>query len=291
MLSSALKSSIEFGNLKSKLFQRKVKSYVSFVSCAGFALVVQALIAPPSYADASFVMHRKASGRVTNEMRMWVRGHQMRIGEVSGLKGYLIYDLKAQTITQVDEAEKVYRVIDEQTIAQLKATLKGLQSSVIAQLEGLPVEQREKMKVAMEQFSPTLGLKPIQQELKLREVDQTREVAGVSCQIIEQYVLREKVRELCVTSATSLGLLAEDVAVAKSFFDYVRQVADQLPGGQKLLDQMSLWNPLIEKVPLQVKRLQDGAVSSVYEMSNIDTRPVDAKLFLVPSGYGRADVL
>ena len=73
-------------------------------------------------------MHRKESGRVTNEMRMWVRGHQMRVGDISGLKGYVLYDQQAQTITQVDEAQKVYRVVDEQAIANLKATLQAPQS-------------------------------------------------------------------------------------------------------------------------------------------------------------------
>lgn len=278
-----------------KLFKDKASSFCR-ASChvaalGSIAMAAQLLPISSAFADASFVMHRTESGRVTNEMRMWVRGHQMRVGEISGLKGYVLYDQKAQTITQVDEAQKVYRVVDEQAIAKLKATLKGLQSSVIAQLEGLPPEQREKMKAAMGQFSPPVGVKPAKEQLTLRAISESREVAGIACEVIEQYEVKEKVRELCVTSAERLGLLEADIAVAKSFFNYVREVAEQFPGGQNLFDQMSFWNPLIEKVPLQVKRLQNGAVSSVYEMANIDTRPVDAKLFAVPENYQRADML
>lgn len=147
------------------------------------------------------------------------------------------------------------------------------------------------MKQALERFTPPPGAVPQQEPLTLRAVAEKREVAGVSCDVVEQYATQKKVRELCVTSAEQLGLLAQDIEVAKSFYHYVREVAEQLPGGQALFEQMSLWNPLLEKIPLQVKRLQAGEVSSVYEMANIDTRPVDAKLFAVPNGYQRAPVL
>lgn len=264
----------------------------------GAALIgAQLSLTPAAMADASFVMHRKEAGRVTNEMRMWVRGHQMRVGEVSGLKGYLIYDKNARTITQVDEQQKVYRVVDEQAIRQLKDTLAGLQASMMSQL---PPEQREKMQAALSAAMGQPGMggsaqSPIstqeREQLTLRAVAQDREVAGISCEVIEQYAVKEKVRELCVTSAKNLGLLASDIAVAQSFFNYVKDVAQQLPGGQSLVEQMSFWNPLMEKVPLQVKRLEGGAVSSVYEMAKIDTQPVDAKLFAMPTDYRRAGVL
>lgn len=95
-------------------------------------------------ADATFVMQRKEAGSVTNEMKMWVRGHQMRVGQIEGMTGYLLYDQKARTITQIDDKQKVYRVVDEQAIAQLKTTLAGLQSSVMKQLEGLPRNSAKK---------------------------------------------------------------------------------------------------------------------------------------------------
>jgi len=246
---------------------------------------------PSAMADAAFTMQRKEGGSVTNGMQMWVREHQMRVSDIAGMDGYLLYDQKARTITQVDEKHKVYRVVDEQAIAQLKSTLQGLQSSVMKQLEGLPQEQRDKMRQALGQFTAQPAAAVEQESLTLRAVSEKREIAGVPCEVVEQYAIKEKVRELCLVSADRLGLLAQDMDVAKSFYNYVRTVASELPGGGALFDQMSLWDPLLEKIPLQVKRLQAGKVSSVYEMSKIDTRPVDAKLFAVPEGYQRVAVL
>jgi hypothetical protein len=279
------------GPVLRRFVQRCVQSALLSVSLLVGVAGAQLLATPQAFADATFVMQRKVSGKVTDQMQIWVRGQQMRVGQLSGMSGYMLYDQSARTITQVDEQRKVYRVVDEQAIAQIQQTLDGLQTSVMAQLKGLPPEQQAKMKAALGQFTQQPKLQDDREKLTLRIVNQPRKVAGVPCEAVEQYAVREKVRELCVASAEQLGLLRQDIEVAQSFYHYVREFAQQLPGGQTLVNQMSLWDPLLEKVPLQVKRLQGGQISSVYEMAKIDTAPVDAKLFAVPEGYQRAAVL
>lgn len=238
-------------------------------------------------ADATLKMQRMVDNRVTQELEMWVKGDRIRLGKLEDISGYVVFDRNAKTITQIDDAKKVYRVVDQKTVAQLRSTLDALQNKVLADL---PPEQREKMQAligqAVGKMAPTSAL-PGPGVATLRNTGQTLKVRGRHCELIEQLMLQEKVRDICVVQPEALGLSKADLQAAKSFYEYVRQVAEQLPGGEVLVDQLALWNPLLNRVPVQVKRYDEGKVETVYEMASVATDSLDAALFVVPKNYRR----
>jgi hypothetical protein len=263
-----------------------------------FATVVALSLSSVSQADA--ILQYTDSGESSGSTLM-IKGSQVRMEEreADGSTVYSLFDSKTRTLVMVIDEERSYAELTEDGLRAQAGEVRAMQEQFLQQMrqqmEQMPPDQRAMMEQQMRQMGIDAAMLsgddapvPDSSALETRRTGTSGTIGGVRCEGMEVLMDGTRTNELCVADPQQLGLSAADFATLRTLFEFMQSLSDIAlsMGGPFAADMSAEMLPVVDGVPVQVKNLQDGSVTT---LQSVSTDTLSADLFQVPDGYQRVD--
>ena len=220
-----------------------------------------------------------------------VRDGKVQIGLSGQGESVLLFDSASNTITNIDNKSKSYTVVDEASLNMMANTMTTMQQNLMAQMKNLSPDKRAQMEAMMGQMLGQSGQQKTQPSREFRKTNVRKNVAEYSCTVIESITAGIKVSDICVVNRREMNLSDEDFQSLKSFFDFIKQMAQKFPGGEKLEEEFGFWASDENVVPVHITRYKNGKVTTIHQIEKLDTSPLDSTNFEVPVDYRKHSLM
>ena len=119
------------------------------------------------------------------------------------------------------------------------------------------------------------------QPMTIRATGENRRIAGIDCAMHMVSEGGQPVEEVCVATPQSVGIPQDDYQTLRGMFAFMQEMADQVMGGAS-----GFAMPDFDGVPVQIRDLDDGSVST---LRSVSTRKINANALSVPADYRQLD--
>lgn len=196
-----------------------------------------------------------------------------------------LFDAAANEVTIIEPDDRSYYVVTRQDVERIAQQMAQVREQMEQQLQNVPEEQRAGMRKQMESMMPGAGARP---DIRLEATGGSGQVAGTSCREARLYHGDQATHEVCVAEPDALGIPRGDFDTMMSMFTFFDEIAGAMGGGggdigaramQRMMDEL-------DGMPARARPLQEGPA---WEISRVETRPVDADRFEVPPGYSESE--
>ena len=187
----------------------------------------------------------------------------------------LIYIASKERIIVIMDNDKTYMVMNKDMITNLNKQMSGAMAQMKQQLANLPEAQRKQMEKMM---SSQLGGVDVKYT-----ISNTGEKKKVNQWNTTKYNLKandELKSEIWAASFASIGIKEADMAVMKSFSEFMNEMLKSVPMTQK--DPFSAVYEELKGIPIRTINASDNSVSELVSVSDYTASESD---FVVPSGY------
>jgi len=242
-----------------------------------------------AFADATIVFKDMGTGETVSPMM--IRDGQVRIAGPAIGGDTVLFDSKTSSLTHINNKNKSYMVMDRAAMDMIANTVAIMQQSVIANMKGLTPEKEAQMKAMMSQMMGQSINANSQTTREFRKTKIVKEVGSYKCTVIENIKQGIKTSDVCVVDLKDTTLSGEDFKSLKAFFDFVKTIANKIPGGEKMKEEFGFWESDVNVVPVQVTRYENGKVKSVHQIEEIITKSIDSAGFDVPADYKRRSLI
>ncbi|TQV72151.1 hypothetical protein FLL45_18190 [Aliikangiella marina] len=260
---------------------------------AGFLFASIAIF--PVSAGTEIKMKITGPDRSPGNSTMMIDGGKMRVDTVDPAQDdstQLIFDSQTKTMIMADVNQRMYNVMDQASLAQLKARMDAAKKQMEAQLANMPPEQREMMKKMM---AGRMGMaddsapKPTKNIVK---TGKSASAAGYDCQIHEVYSGQKKLRELCVTPWGKIkngGEIKQSLEEMNRFFSaFLDSMKGMMPADEE--------SPFaeIEKLngfPVIFKEFENGQLFETSTLQSISSKDLSADIFKAPKGFTKQSMM
>ncbi len=206
------------------------------------------------------------------------------------MNGHIFFDQRSLTFTIVDHDQRSFILMDEAKIERaigMASSVMGAVSGAMESVKGLPKEQRE----AAEAFLKSMGLAggtaaPARPQVK--NLNQQRRVAGVTCAMYRVSQGSKPTSEACVASAVDAGVAASEWQTLQAMRGLWMKYADQ---AAPLVERFGAGMPDVNVVRV------DGLPVFINRQGKTDMmlrRTVDAsvprELITIPAGYAERNL-
>ncbi len=197
----------------------------------------------------------------------------------------MIYRGNLNLIWNIDEDRNRYIEMDKNTVdamgSQISQAMKQMQESMAQ----MPPEQRKMMESMMKGAIPQM-----QQKKATTMVENTGKKDksnGYRCTWYDVLLNGEKVREMCVSNLSEIGIKKETLNVFKDMSRFFSGITEAMKSSP--MSQMSE-NPFsgLEKLdgyPIIVRRYKGSLVIEESSFKSIEHKKINESLFEIPSGY------
>ncbi len=201
--------------------------------------------------------------------------------------GRIIVDTGAGKMVMINDQQKQYMEMTEQTIDQSTQLMNQVRQQMMAQLKNLPPEQRKLMEQRMGINQPA----PKLPKVAVQPTGQKKKVSGVECEVNVITTDGQKTAEVCIASPQAAGMDKADYETLHRMFEFSRKMAaksaramgaaaSQLPASQAIPD--------INGLPMEVRDLKSGNVVTI---TAIEKKPLNAADFAPGAGYRKFDMI
>ena len=243
----------------------------------GITVALAMLGTMPAHADTTMAI-QGSDGLNTS---IQIRNGKGRIGSI-GREDYLLYDSGTGVLTYVEPANQQYTQMTAaeleaavQAAASVKETVAPYLDSILA---GLPAEQRNMVEQRMGSIlgAPAAG-KPVT-PVDIRIVDQGKQtVAGLQCQASSLLKNGQAVAEVCMATAASGKLSAQDFATLETLVRLSRSMAGHYNGmSESMGAPAELLAVELEGIPVNVKDVENG---KYYHVTSVTDAALSDLLF------------
>ncbi len=200
----------------------------------------------------------------------------------------LLFNRNQSAITIINHGDRTHMSFDEAKITQLSDQAQGMMSMVQKQLAeslaNLPPEQAARMKEMMGGFGAPSGNQPPPPPKQMVKRGMLT-INDMKCRQIDMMSGNEKVAQLCVADASSLGLAGDDFETIKAFQAFGERLSEK---ASKVSAQFGGTVPdfggiQIDGVPVEMRNFS-GPVSSVMTVTKLASGVGDVSM-AIPQGY------
>ncbi len=266
-------------------------------------MILWALVASTANAGVVLTFESRIGEDAGENMVMSVEGLRIRMdlpADDRGEAGTMIFQGDRDRLLAVDDAEKSYIQIDQESVDGIGDQIGGAMEQAMAamkeQLENLPPEQRaaveKMMKQQMPQLSqaaPVTAAKP-----EVRRTSSNDRVAGINCVDHEIWIDGEREQVLCVARWSDVPAAREAEKAMKAladFYDGVMASFQKSIGGQFPMPS----NPFSELdelggFPVRARHYEGNELTSESVLQSISSQQIDAAVLDVPADYRRTQM-
>jgi hypothetical protein len=194
--------------------------------------------------------------------------------------GRIIMDTNKNVMFMVNDPQKQYMEMNDETIEQSTGMMEQMQQQMAAQLKSLPEAQRK----AIEQRMGLDQAKPATPKVEVKPTGKKRNVSGVECEDRSVLTDGQATMSACVATPKAAGISEVDYKTMKKMFHFSREMAKKSGGlgGGKLTTNV----PDLDGIPMEVKDLQSGNTLTI---TSIQSSNLDSKHFAPDPSYKRFD--
>ncbi|HEX5340478.1 MAG TPA: DUF4412 domain-containing protein [Gammaproteobacteria bacterium] len=259
----------------------KITPYaILLVTLAGYSTMPgHAIAAAPMNAGVgvhiSFV---DQAGKAASQL--YVLHGKVRIESGDAQGSGAIYDASSHSMTVLIPERHAYMVLDQQSAAEMGATIQDAQKQMQTQLANLTPQQRAMVEQMMAKTSMAGGAaKP-----EVKDLGSSETVAGHRCRDIQIVTAGKPGLRMCVAPLSELGLPAGDMATLKTMrSDMTRLMAGLGPMAQTYSTMANVRGFAIKReVP---HREGFKLVTGTEILQSASTGNPPASLFEIPAGY------
>jgi hypothetical protein len=204
----------------------------------------------------------------------------------NGTDEYIIYDAGTATVTYVEPQQQRYTQVSRETLAANVQTATSIQKTVAPymadMLASLSPAQRQMIEQRMGSmlYPPSSGHNPA---ADIKTVSRgNRTIAGVHCKASGIVKNGRPAAEVCMATAASGNLSAQDFATLEAMVTFSRSIASTANGMLgDLAGQLEFMATDIDGVPIAVSDLEQG---KRYQVTAVSSNTLPDTLF---NGYGR----
>ena len=239
---------------------------VSASTICGVAAAFSMLAVMPIQADTTL----KIQGSDGLNTSIQISNGKGRIGG-DGRGDYLLYDSATKIITYVEPEAQQYTQLTTAELDAMALAAANVKEAVTpymaGMLAGLPQEQRKEIEQRMgAMLAAPAASKPVDIRI-VREGEQS--IAGLQCQVSSLLKNGVAVAKVCMATAASGKLSAQDFVTLETLVTLSRSMADSasgLMGGAG--SQVELLTVELEGVPISAQDLANGTKYQVTSVSN-----------------------
>jgi len=187
----------------------------------------------------------------------------------------VIYNASKEKIIIIMDEEKSYMVMSKEMIENIGKQMEGVMAQMKQQLANLPEAQRKQMEKMM---SSQMGGVSV-----TYSVDKTNETKKINNWNTTKYNLKadnDIKSEIWAAPFKSVGINESDMAVMKSFSEFMNKMVKSVPMAQK--DPFSAMFDEFNGIPIMTINTTDNSVSELVSVTEYSASDSD---FAIPSGY------
>ncbi len=260
-----------------------------------------ALFAMPAQAGVVFEVETTdhgGSSRGTTTTQAYIEGKNLRIEIAAGRgssESEALYRGDRREMVVVDHGDKTYRVIDQQTMAEIAGQVNSAMSQIEEALKNVPEDQRAMVEQMMKQRMPQAAA-PRRPAAQLRRTGERATHAGYPC--VKYEVLRDgrKIREMWVTDWSNVEGGTEAVDAFEGMAEFFQELLDSIPdfgggSGSPMDDNPFVHMRDIGGFPVVTREFdEDGSLESESTLRSSQRRTLDPAEFEPPAGYKRREM-
>lgn len=267
-----------------------------------FALLLT-LLAVPAFAGVVFEIettdHRQSPPKVET-VESYIEGKNIKIDIKPGstaADGAMIYRGDRREMVVVDNGEKSYMVMDEETMEALAGQVSGAMAQVQEALKNVPAEQRAMVEKMMKERMPQMNQQASGPKSELRRTGDRETKNGYPCVKYEIVVGDRVTQTLWVTPWDKVkgGAEAQEafLGMANFFKGFMDSLAESgMPGlGQEAFNVYSHFTE-IDGFPVVTQQFgADGSLEDESALRASVRRTIDPADFEPPAGYKRRQMM
>lgn len=228
------------------------------------------LVAATTYADTTLIYDQ---GGRQNLLR--IADGRIRFDN-AGDGRWFLFDAVRRQVTLVDPARREYAVIDEAALEQLQATMDAVLTPLQDQLAQMPAAMREQFQQLAGGMLPDPAADAA---VRLETTGRRGAAAGYGCEYTRVKIDGEVRSEVCLASASSLGISAPDRAVVQEWQGFARTMTG-LARRYVSVDAALLGED--GQIPVIFQSSGAGDAGTLREVS---PAPIDSDAMRVPAGF------
>lgn len=245
-------------------------------------LIVFCALTAPLLCAADFEATYTEQGDSSNTSRVRIKDGDVVMGDQ---RATLLYRSDTKDIVAIDHGQKTYLVFDEATAERMEQQMGDMQQQMAAamqqlqsQMSQMSEEQRAMMERMLEQQG--MGAQPSgAPRISVQPAGKAR-VGGMSCEKLRMSENGRPASEACVVPPGAVDMSGADYEALLTATDNMRSMVERMTGGFTQLNGLDF--RALDGVPVQVRDLDDGSVSTLTTHSNAE---LDSSMFRVPEGY------
>lgn len=241
-----------------------------------------------SFADTRLSIQHTESGKEPQNQTVMVRSGKVRMEYGTDDNTVLLYDQADNTFFAIQPDEKSYMEFDPEKTAEMMDQASQMQQQMMAKLQeslkDMPEEQREKMMMLMNRSGQTMPGLP-EEPVRYESRSGSDSSGGFTCHWVEVYQGERKVRELCLTEPTSMGMPLNDKETMMAMQSSMKALAKRLGSAGMFQDNMP------DGFPVHVRHFgSNGQVTSEQQVQSVTHDGLDPGLFEIPAGYEKREL-
>ncbi len=256
-----------------------------------YAACVALSITPATFADTTMLFDDQVF--LVKDGRVLIRGDQEDT----------LFD--GQRVTVIDHKRRGYFVMDPKTMGEKAKAMQGQMQSQMQQMQqqlgpmmqqmldnpDIPESQKNQIRAQLAQLTggagASTGAMPKPQPVTVRATGETRTVRNIKCKVILASRAARAIQEACVATPRAAGVPEADYRALRNMFAFMRKTAEEMMTSMGMQSPGPVF-PDFEGVPVQIKDLEDGEVST---LQSVSTNRIDADAMRVPADYRQNDAL
>jgi|GEM_PF-2432300 uncharacterized protein DUF4412 len=187
----------------------------------------------------------------------------------------VIYNALKEKITIITENDKTFMVLNKEMIANLNKQMNGMMEQMKQQFANLPDAQRQQMEKMMSEkmggVNVNYTVKNTGEKKKINQWNTTKYNLNAN---------EELKSEIWAAPYSSVGIKEEDMAVMKSFSEFMNDLLKSIPMAQK--DPFSAVYDELKGIPIKTINASDNTVSELVSVKDYSATDTD---FDIPTGY------
>lgn len=268
--------------------QKITRSVLCLVICASIFLPTRVR------ADTVFeftILENNADPAINQSM--FIKAGQVMVKAAGGNRDIdLLYSRAVESVVIVDHRKRTLMTVNEQEVARINKQAKNVQpllQGFSEQVAKLSPEQRQQWQellgdsVSLEKIAKAAEMA---QPNTLHSMQQTKKVAGISCQEMRLMQGETPMAEICFAESAALKIPVSDEVTLRSLFTLYEKIAIESQGVAR---QLGLSLPMgavtgTGGIPVELRDLSRDE-NGVITLHKITTARVSPELMTIPAGY------
>lgn len=197
----------------------------------------------------------------------------VRVEQAGNQSVFMLFDVKQDVLTVVNNADKTYQRINQARIEQAAKKIAAAKEKLRANFEKLSPEQQAQLQPMIERMAVA--------EVREQRIEKgaAGSVSGVACTHFQLYENDKATQKLCAADAKGLNVSQADYDAIAGMLVMLADLSNKMGGGMM---QTAISPEDIDGIPVSTGESQTNRLTKLHK---VDGKQLDASRFVVPAGY------